>query len=252
MKVKILKKNELRLLFFYIKFEGWSIDELHMKALHATHPNDFFIAFKGDELIGFILAIKESDKFGFISTFLVLKEFRSLGFGKIIFRHALQHLAGCQIALDSVIGYEKFYKAFGFKTYFETYTYKYIIVGLKIESSDIKISNFNKKTSLQNKNKYQKYILKSKNVTYKETKQKGHIVSFSYMYKYIDGYKIVIESNNINEALALFLTLTQGLENKIPVYLEVSKVSPLLLEITKNLNMKIDSKFTRMYNKIIA
>lgn len=251
MKIRTLNKNELILLFSYIELEGWDVEKLHISALYKTNPNDFFIALKDKKIVGFILAIKHNPDFGLISTFLVVKEFRSLGFGKAIFKHALQHLDGFQIALDSITGYEKFYEKFGFKKYFNVYTYKYITDTSKIKTSTIKTDDFNEKLSLIDKNKYQKFILKNQNVQYKEIKQKNQISSFAYAFQYIDGYKITLEAKNIDEAVSLFLALTKELTNGTNIYLEASVLSELLLNVTEALNMSIHSKFSRMYNKII-
>jgi len=251
MKIKILNKNELDLLFFHIRLEGWNLEEAHFKTLYKVKPNDFFIAFKDDKLVGFILAIKHSNKFGMISTFLILKEYRSLGFGKTLFQYALAHLKGCQIALDSIIGYENFYKKFNFKEYFDVYTYKYITDSLKVKNKNIKIYNFNEKLSLKNKNEYQKIILKDKNIKYKELRQKNTTTSFAYILPFNDGYKITIEAHDINEAISLFLELAKEVNIKSNIYIEVSKLSPMLMDVTKVLDMKIESQLLRMYNKIL-
>ena len=251
LQIRTLQQNELKLLFFYSNQEGWGNEELHTTALFLAHPNDFFIAYKEGKLLGFILAIKHSQEFGFISSFIVLKEFRGLGYGQKLFTHALQHLKGCQIALDSVVNKQKLYKKFGFVPYFDVIVYRFIIGSVTLPSSEIQTIDFDKKLSLKNQNPYMINMLLNENIEYKAVKKEDEISSFALSFQYKDGYKIHIESLDINEAITLFFALSDKYKKGTAFYLQASKQSSMLLAMAKLLNMREYNKFVRMYNKIV-
>jgi len=251
MKIQKLQENELSLLFKYASLEGWDTEEAHTLALYRAHPNDFFIAYKRGQLLGFIVAIKHSSEFGFISSFLVLKEFRSLGYGKQILNFALKHLEGCQIALDSVVDKTTLYERVGFKAYFDVITYCFETGSIKLPSSSIKTINFDENLALLSDNSYISTIVENKKVNYRAVKDSNIVSSCAFTFEYRDGYKIHIESKDINEALTLFFKLTNEFRKGTNIYLQASKLSPLLLAIVQALNMYETSKFIRMYNKIL-
>ncbi|HIC12034.1 MAG TPA: N-acetyltransferase [Sulfurimonas sp.] len=122
MQIQKLQENDLELFYKYAKEEQWDIEGIHIRTSLKTYPNDFFIFYQNRQLIGYVVALKESEQFAFISSLLVLKKFRGLGYGAKIFSFALQHLKTCQIALDSVVGQEKFYEKFEFESYFDVTT----------------------------------------------------------------------------------------------------------------------------------
>ena len=75
--------------------------------------------------------------------------------------------------------------------------------------------------------------------------------SFAFSFKYIDGYKITIETKDINEAILLFFTLTKNIQIGTPIYLQTEPLLPLLEALVELLNMSVHAKLVRMYNKII-
>jgi len=251
MKILSLKFHQLELLFSYASSEGWDIEEAHMLALFKSHPNDFFIIYKSSELIGFIIAIKYSNEFGFISSFLVLPEFRGLGYGKVIFEFALKHLQGCQIALDSVVGKEELYEDAGFKSYFDVITYKYITKTKEPRYTKIFTTDYKEGLTHLVNSSYINAMITDERVNYKVILRENHISSCAFSFPYKDGFKIHIESNDIQEIISLFFTLTNKFKTNTAIYLQTTKLSPLLFSLTKELQMSEESKSIRMYNKIL-
>jgi len=251
MKIQKLQEHELTLFFKYATLESWDTEEVHTIALYKTHPDDFFIAYKSEQLLGFIVAIKHSDEFGFISSFLVLKEFRSLGYGREIFNFALKHLKGRQIALDSVVDKTTLYERVGFKAYFDVITYSFKTGSVELPSSEIETVDFNENLALFTDKEYMNTILANDKVNYRAVKSASLISSYAFTFEYRDGYKIHIESKDINEALTLFFSLTDELKKGTNIYLQASKLSPLLLAIVQALKMSETSKHIRMYNKCL-
>jgi len=145
MMIRVLKKDELALLYSYSQKEGWDTEEIHTNSLYAAHPNDFFIAYENEELIGFILAVKHNNKFGLISNLLVLKEFRRRGYGKTLLEFGVEYLENRQIALDSIKGKEAFYETIGFRAYFDTITYKFLIGNVLLPNNNIEIVDFDRR-----------------------------------------------------------------------------------------------------------
>lgn len=246
MVVNKLQENELPLLFHYSSLEGWNNETVHTTALFHQHPQDFFILSQQDKLIGFIIAIKYSNSFGFISNLLILKEFRGLGYGKKLFEFALEHLQGCQIALDSVVGKEGIYQKLGFTSYFNLYIYRFIGGSFTLPESYLEVINFTQENSLKDKDDYTQEIILSKETQYKAIQNKEN--SFALSFAYADGYKIHIESEDINEALTLFFALTDMHKEGTAFYLQASTLTPMLEAIVELLKMQVDSTHTRMYN----
>jgi len=251
MKIDKLQENQLPLFFKYASLEGWDTEEAHTIALFKAHPEDFFIAYHKKHLLGFIVAIKHSDEFGFISSFLVLKKFRAQGFGKKIFNFALKHLDGCQIALDSVIEKSELYESAGFKRYFDVITYCFETGSVQLPSSSIETIDFDENLALLTDNSYISTIVADEKVNYRAVKDSAFVSSCAFTFEYRDGYKIHIESSNINEALTLFFSLTDEFKKGTKIYLQASKLSPLLLAVVQALKMSETSKHIRMYNKIL-
>ncbi len=248
--IKVLKAHELEFIFKHVKLEGWDVEELHIRCQYKAHPKDFFIAYKDNKAIGFILAIKHSDYFGFISTLLVLKEFRKNGYGTELLQYGIKHLAGCQIALNSVKNKESLYEKFGFKSYFDQINYKFI-VGSIVKDVSHTLDDFDSKLSLNGRSKYEECIFTNKNIRYKAITANNIISSFGISSKYLDGYKVVINSKNIDEALSLFFELIKEFDNGDAIYIESTKMEAVTIRLVKYLNMIEYSSLTRMYNKVL-
>ena len=251
MHISTLKEHQLELLLLHSSFEGWDIEKAHIIALFKTYNDDFFIAYKEQQLLGFIVALKKSPLFGFISTFLVLKEFRGLGYGKKLFEHALKHLKGCQIALDSLEDKTTFYEKKGFQRYFDVLTYKFITGSVSLNKHNYRFVKSAKTSSTKSTDEYLKNLLLDKDVNYQEIQGSEEKNSYAFTFPYKDGYKISIESSDINEAIALFFNLCDTHPKGTSIYMQVSKLSPLLEALVDALKMTETSKNIRMYNKIL-
>ena len=251
LKINSLKKEQLNLLFKYSKMEKWSLEKPHVECQYRNYWDDFFVAYFQNELVGFILAIRHTQTFGFISNFIILKRFRGRGFGRELFSHALKHLGSRQIALDAVKGKEQFYKNFGFKSYFDVNVAKFITGSVTLPSSHVEVVDFNEKRSLANVDAYMQCLITDKSIRYKAVKASNAITSYGLCFAYNDGYKVVLNAEDINEAITLFFECIKDFETGTPIYMQISKLEPLLQTVRKLLNMKTTIHYTRMYNKII-
>lgn len=249
MQIQKLKENDLELFYRYAKVEDWDIEDIHIRSLLQTHPNDFFIFYQDTLLIGYVVALKESSEFGFISSLLVLKKFRGLGYGAKIFSFALEHLKGCQIALDSDLGQEGFYEKFGFSAYFDVNVYMFLTGAVDVKEDIFEVSAFD--NSLYKKqDEYMKTILLDKGVDAKVIKSDTNSLAFAFAYK--DGYKVTLKTQDINHALALFFALCSEYEHNTPIYIYSTPQETMLEALSEGLKMKKISHQTRMYNKILS
>ena len=257
--IRELQQNELTSFFTSFENEGWDNELAHIACLFQSYPNDFFIAYMDKVLVGFILAVKESEIFGTISNLLVLKEFRSQGFSKELLSFALIHLDGCQIAIESMQGKEAIYETFGFKPYYESslFSFKPRIILLytsHIKVRDVNLPSFlecNKRLNSLKKTSYLSCIFNSNSTLCKAVYKDQLISSYAILFPYKDGYKIALASSDINESLSLFSNLMQGLEDSIPIYVDISQLEPFKFPLIDLLNMKKISTTTKMYNKIL-
>ncbi len=247
MQNKLLKENDLDLFYVYAKKERWDIEDVHIRSLLKTHPRDFFIFYKDSQLIGYVVALKESGQFGFISSLLVLRKFRGLGYGAEIFSFALKHLQTRQIALDSVLGQEQFYEKFGFTSYFDVNTYVFKTGKVSLQKAySLEVDT---ECSLKEKSEYLKHLLVNKNVQCCATKENPD--SFAFVFPYKNGYKVTIQTQDTNHGIFLFFALCKDYEKDTPIYLESSYKDTMLEALAEALGMSRVSHSTRMYNKIL-
>ncbi len=250
MQIQKLQESDLELFYKYAKEEQWDIEDIHIRTSLKTYPNDFFIFYQNTQLIGYVVALKESEHFAFISSLLVLGEFRGLGYGAKIFSFALEHLKDCQIALDSVVGQEKFYEKFGFESYFDVTTSVFKTGKVSPKNNTIEVVDFDKKLSLKRQSEYYQFLLLDKGVTYKAIKDTPD--SFAFLFAYKDGYKITIRTQDINHGVTLFFALCQNYESNTSIYMLSTLQEPILEALVEALSMTKVSHQTRMYNKILT
>ncbi len=239
--------------------EGWSDNLTHLECLYKSYKDDFLVVLHEDVIAGFVIALRESDNFGFISNLLIIKSFRSQGFGKQLLNFALQHLNNRQISLDCENSKKNFYEKVGFKAYFKTSMYLFASSLFSIENQNITVSNvslddilnYNKKAKVLKNTDYTSCLYNSKNTTYKAIYKTQNISSYAIKLKHKDGYLLIISSGDIDEALVLFFNLCQDLKKHTNIYFEVSDIDPINLSISKQLKMKKLSSTTKMYNKIL-
>lgn len=251
MQIKNVHEQDLALFFHYAQLENWDIEELHIRTLLKTNPDDFFIFYENSDLLGFVVALKESENFGFISSLLVVEKFRLLGYGKKIFTFALEYLRSRQIALDSVLGQESFYEQFGFSSYFDVHLYRFIADSNSYAPKVPQLLNKTQALARQIHSPYLQELLSNKDVHYRAIIDKV-VTSFAFSFPYKDGYKITINTKDTKDVARLFFSLVQEYPQGSAIYIQTTKLSPLLEAFAKDVKMIQVSHHTRMYNKILS
>lgn len=210
--IKILREEYYSKFIAILRLEGWYIEENYLKSLYKEFQDDFFIAFHDNTPVGFISAIKYSDELGLISNFIILKKFRSLGYGKILFKYALAQLGNRQITLECTKEQESLYKKYNFKAYYDCIHYVYTI------KTHIQVPNF---------------------------------ASYNLCTNYNDGYKVTITSKSNEDALNIFHTLIKDFKIGTKIYIKCSPLDKSILYVVNKLNMKEFSRMSTMYNKVL-
>jgi len=246
--VKRLKENDFSHFIHSLYDEGWLVEELYLKFLYNEFQNDFFIASLKNEVVGFISAIKKKQDLGIISNFIIMKKFRSRGFGKQLFSHALQHLNNRQITLECTSKQESFYIPFGFSTYYDSIFYVYTTHTTFAKNKSVSSFFDKEKISLS---KEIACIQEDVSTLFRAIYHTNKLSSYGVCTPYNDGYKIIISSLSEEEALALFLALLNPLEIGTKIYIEVSPLELPQLNVVKVLKMTEFSRIHKMYNKVL-
>ena len=259
LKITQLQKNEFPLFLDAIRLENWHLEIIHLESLFKEFPHDFFIAKKGNDIVGFITALQHTSNFGFISNFIILKRFRSLGFGKRLFNFALNYLGDAQITLECKKNQESFYEAFNFTSYYDSINYVYSIkdeYSTTLEST----SHFNEEKLFEYHKAHlpQKYIQHlSSIIKHDDTlfeaiyNDETKLSSYGICMPFADGYKVILSSSNYQEAINMFFNFMNSFDKATKIYLVVTKLEPMLIKMVENLEMKEYSRMSKMYNKVL-
>ncbi|MDQ7060450.1 MAG: GNAT family N-acetyltransferase [Sulfurimonas sp.] len=258
MKIQKMQKAELSLLADAMLGEKWFINYKELELLYEVFFDDFFVLYKDEKPIGFISALRYTDTFAMISNFIILKEFRSLGFGQKLFSFALEHLKNHQTALDADLDNKQLYLDNGFIPYFESVYYNFQITKEFKDSEPVKktlvkedflyFQDKDKSTKLS----YYLYAIANESSTkYRVIYKKNKISSYGLCISYKDGYKLVVASTKHEEALRIISSLLSEFNVGTVIYMEVTKLEEVLLDIVRVLKMKKYSKKIKMYNKVL-
>lgn len=258
LEVKQLQEHEFTLFLDALSLQGWEIQNIHLSSLFKVFQNDFFIARKDTKVIGFISALKYTYNFGFISNFIILEEFRSLGYGKELFNYALEHLKNCQITLECKKNQQAFYKAFDFTYYYDSVYYLYE-VGEALTSSLKTTSHLDKEKFIAYHEALlpQKYIHHLSNVAQDQKSDfmaiynENTLSSYGMCFNYKDGYKIILSAKTYEENVALFSSLTKKFKKETKVYMEATVLETELMNLVEDLGMQEHSRMSKMYNKVL-
>lgn len=94
--------------------EGWNPGLGDLDCFLAQDPGLFLGAFEGNDLVSVISATRYGHGFGFIGFYIARPEARGQGHGMLIWRAAMQRLAGRLVGLDGVVAQQANYRKSGF------------------------------------------------------------------------------------------------------------------------------------------
>lgn len=249
LQINLLKKNQFSHFLHTLSNEGWIIEELYLQFLHNEFQNDFFIASIKNEVVGFISAIQKTQNLGIISNFIIIKKFRSLGYGKELFSYAQEHLKNHQITLECTKKQESFYTAFGFTTYYESTFYVYTVDNNFSENKNVSRYFDKEKISLT---KEISYVRENKNTLFRAIYNKSNSSAYGLCTPYHNGYKVIIFAMLKEEVIAIFTSLLNTLKIGTKIYMQTTPLELSKLSAVKAFNMQEFSRAGVMYNKIIG
>ncbi|MEL6261380.1 MAG: GNAT family N-acetyltransferase [Cyanobacteria bacterium J06626_6] len=114
-RIKTATRKELDKVLEWAAAEGWNPGLQDAESFYATDPNGFLIGTLNGEPIASISAVKYDEKFGFIGFYIVLPDYRGLGYGLQIWKAGLSYLQERTVGLDGVLQQQNNYVKSGFQ-----------------------------------------------------------------------------------------------------------------------------------------
>jgi hypothetical protein len=112
--VRRMRPEEVKLLRTWANAEGWNPGLHTGPCFFATDPKGFFVGELDGQPVSCISCVAYDDAFGFIGLYIVLPEFRGLGYGLQTWRAGVAHLGARNVGLDGVRAQQNNYKRSGF------------------------------------------------------------------------------------------------------------------------------------------
>lgn len=262
MNIRTMAEEELVYLFDWADSEGWQSEPIHIDCLYARQPDSFLGAYLDGRIIGMVMAVKQGSALGVISNFFILGEFRGLGYGKLLFGDALDFLEGRRIILDSVPDKQMMYERRGFKRAYRVGCYRFEAGSVTLSRRPMEVVTridlqqivaFDAKAAGYDRSGYLRCMLDDDHITFRAIEKRGRLSSYGLCFAYDDGYKILLSSSNdINEAVAIFFALIEGVTPKTPIYLNASVAEEMILAIIELLKMRQVSETVRMIKDMRA
>ncbi len=111
-----MTKDDLDLAMNWANGEGWNPGLFDADTFFPTDPGGFFTAKLNREHLGFISVVNYDSNFSFAGLFIVRKDARGQGVGRLLIERALTHVKAANTGTDGVPKQEENYKKIGFKT----------------------------------------------------------------------------------------------------------------------------------------
>jgi hypothetical protein len=112
--IRALRADEMPLMVEWAGREGWNPGLADPTAFFAADPEGFLGAFRGEEMLACISAVRTGDALGFIGFYIAKPEARGQGIGWRVWQAGMDRLAGRNIGLDGVVAQQANYRKSGF------------------------------------------------------------------------------------------------------------------------------------------
>lgn len=118
LQIRLLTSAELGQAMDLASKEGWNPGKYDASSYYAMDSKGFFGLFLDGELIGSISAVSYSNEFSFIGLFIVKPEYRSRGYGKMLWNAAMEKLSShASTGLNAVPAQISNYRRSGFEEF---------------------------------------------------------------------------------------------------------------------------------------
>ncbi len=112
--IRSMSETEADMVRGWANSEGWNPGLYDTGTFYWTDPQGFLIGFLGDKPVGAISAVAYGDSYGFMGFYIVLPEFRGMGYGMKLWNAAINYLDERVIGLDGVVAQQANYRKSGF------------------------------------------------------------------------------------------------------------------------------------------
>ncbi|WP_027283853.1 GNAT family N-acetyltransferase [Rubritepida flocculans] len=114
MTIRALGAAEVETAVEWAAREGWNPGLADAAAFRAADPDGFLGAFRGEEMLACISAVRTGEGFGFIGFYIARPEARGQGIGWRVWQAGMARLAGRCVGLDGVVAQQENYRKSGF------------------------------------------------------------------------------------------------------------------------------------------
>ena len=114
--IRLISNDEIQKVTDWARLEGFAPGFDDISIYKNTDKKGIWVGCLDNDPIGSIACVKYNSSYGFIGLFIVKKEFRNMGYGVRLWKHALDYLqnVGC-IGLEAAPNRLDDYQTWGFK-----------------------------------------------------------------------------------------------------------------------------------------
>jgi len=255
-RVRRMTKHDLDRAVEWARTEGWNPGRDDAECFFNTDPQGFFVGELDGEPIAAISMVAYDDAFAFSGFYIVLPEYRHMGYGFQLFEAAMNYAGNRNVGGDGVVEQQENYKKVGFKLAYRNIRFEDHgggtvygeVTSLSKVPFDI-VLDYDTRHFPAARETFLRCWLNQPTHTALGIVKDGQMKGFGVIRPCADGYKIgplfadgAAEAEKLYHSLAAFAT--SG-----PVYLDVPEVNPAAVELARRHNMRQVFETARMYNK---
>lgn len=248
-------KEELALALDWAAEEGWNPGLFDVESFYQADPNGFFLGELDREPIGCISAVAYEAHFGFLGLYIVKPEFRGRGFGRQLWKVALDYLGTERIiGLDSVLAQQENYQKSGFQAAYRHLRYQ-IIGGGNLPDGVTQLQDIPWESLLA----YDRQCFPAERESFLRAwlKQPDSAAWGNLTQKQLTGYGVIrpchtgfkigpLFADNEQIANKLLQALLTHAPN-VPVFLDIPTANPAAISLTRSWGMQPVFETVRMY-----
>lgn len=258
--LKELEIEDVKLLFEWAKDEGWDPGIEDAEICFAAFPKQFIGFFKEQDLIAAGSIVNYNGEFGFMGLFIVKKEQRSKGLGKLLWEARKTKLLAClnpgaSIGMDGVKEMQSFYAKGGFKASFaderhvrvgQSFSFSHKIQPFQQTDFHL-LSEYDTSCFGFNRSEFLKAWIANKSANTLLYMENSELHGYAVIRKTYEGYKIgplFAENEMIAEELYK-ACLTMGVGEKITI--DIPTVNSLAIKLVQTYCTHLTFECERMY-----
>jgi len=267
LKIKTMSKADLEMVMGWANEEQWEPGKFEAKALYNIDPHGYNLLTLNDKPIASLAAVKHSSEYGFLGLYIVKKEYRGKGYGKILWDVAIKRLKSCDvIELNGVLEQTKNYTKEAFEI--DTINTRWsgvpsqAIIKQTLKHFNLSNLTINKDYSLTELLDYDEKVTGLTRRTFLINwinmpeshlliaKKDKTICGYGLLSKTQNGYKIApLFANNLEIARILFAKLCEYKENDSSLHIDTNENNESAITLIEQFQLKKVFNTQRMYYK---